>query len=309
MSERTDPLVSILIPARNHERFVQRCLDSVLEDAYPAKELVIIDDGSVDGTPARIASWVERHRNALPITFLKRENRGVAATLNELASLARGEFLRLGASDDYLLPGGTEKLVRYLQSHPWKSAVIGDSVVVDRYDNRLYASGMCELHGAEKHVYATDQGIRRAVISRWAIGGPVTLLRRHVPAQVAGWTEDLRIDDWDFFLRLVARDALGFADVPVCAYRLHDANQSKTRHLATRIAHLKESQGVAERRLALFDGADRQLLQAQAHYIAAKIAYLGREPVSLGAHLLAYAALRGMSAMRRLALSPVATRA
>ena len=49
------PLVSVLIPAFNHERFVQRCLDSVLEDLYPSKELIIIDDGSTDATAERIA--------------------------------------------------------------------------------------------------------------------------------------------------------------------------------------------------------------------------------------------------------------
>ncbi|WNL44368.1 glycosyltransferase family 2 protein [Dyella sp. BiH032] len=308
-ASETLPLVSILVPAYNHERFVLRCLDSVLEDAYPAKELVVIDDGSVDGTAAKIAGWIARHEGALPITFRQRENRGVAATLNELASLARGDFLRLGASDDFLLPGGTQLLVRYLQAHPGKSAAIGDSIVVDRYGNRLHGSGMRELHGADKRLYATDEGIRRAVIAQWAIGGPVALLRRHAPAQIAGWTEQLRIDDWDFFLRLAARDALGFVDAPVCAYRLHDANLSKTRHVATRIANLTESRRVAERRLELFEGPDRLLLKAQAHYIGAKVAYLRRHPLRLGLHLLTCMALRGMSKLRHLSPHPVARRA
>jgi len=44
------PLVSVLVPAFNHEHFVERFLDSVLEDPYPSKEIVIIDDGSTDGT-------------------------------------------------------------------------------------------------------------------------------------------------------------------------------------------------------------------------------------------------------------------
>lgn len=295
MTDTTYPLVSILIPARNHERFVQRCLDSVLDDPYPAKELVVIDDGSTDGTAARIASWVDRNGHAMPITFRQRENRGIAATLNELASVSRGEFLRLGASDDYLLPGGTSALIRYLTRHPAKSAVIGDSIVVDRYDNPLHASGMQELHGANKASYATDEGIRKAVISSWAIGGPVTVLRRSVLTGMGGWTEGLRIDDWDFFLRLVAHDALGFVDMPVCAYRLHDANLSKTRHLATRIANLKESRRVAESRLDWFQGPERLLLKAQAQYIAAKVAYLDRRPLRLALHLLSYVGLRGMS--------------
>lgn len=303
------PVVSIIIPARNHEQFVQRCLDSVLDDPYPAKELVVIDDGSIDGTPGKIASWVERHKLEIPVIFIQRENRGVCATLNELAALATGEFLRIVASDDYLIPGGTDILVRYLQLHPHKSAVVGDSMVVDRYGNQLHASGMCDLHGADKRSYATDSGIRQSVIARWAIGGPVSLLRKHVPALISGWTEGLRIDDWDFFLRLVARDALGFVDATVCAYRLHDSNQSKTRHVATRIANLGESRRVAENRLALFAGADRLLMKAQVQYIAAKVAYLKRAPVPLAAHLMAYVAWRWMSRFRGCLSLPVVTRA
>lgn len=298
------PLVSILIPAFNHERFVQRCLDSVLEDPYPAKELVIIDDGSSDRTGERIAEWVAQHRGELRIDYLRRENRGVAATLNELAARARGEFLRLGASDDYLLPGGLAAQVQYLLAQPRKWAVIGDSIVVDRLGNKILDSGMCDLHRADKKRYRSDAGIRRAVITQWAIGGPVALLRKSALETVVGWNEDLRIDDWDFFLRLVARGALGFIDVSVCAYRIHDTNLSKTRHTSTRIANLAESRQVALRRIGLFDEPCRTLLRAQAHYIGAKIAFLQRRPWNLALQMTAYLALRLLSRLRLPSASP-----
>jgi glycosyltransferase involved in cell wall biosynthesis len=288
MATAAMPLVSVLIPAFNHERFVQRCLDSVLEDPYPAKELIIIDDGSTDRTAERIADWVATHCMDIPIEYVRRENRGVAATLNELAARANGEFLRPGASDDYLLPGGLDALVRYLLAHPGKGAVIGDSVVVDRDGNKLHDSGMRVLHGADKHLYQSDDGIRRAIISHWAIGGPVALMRRSALDTVDRWSEGLRIEDWDLFLRLAAADALGFIDVSVCAYRIHSTNVSKTRHTATRICHLAESRQVALRRACLFDEPYKTLLRAQSHYIGAKISFLQRQPWPLAMHVLAY---------------------
>ena len=292
------PLVSILIPAYNHERFVQRCLDSVLEDAYPAKELIIIDDGSTDSTGERIADWVAQHSGDLPIEYVRRSNRGIAATLNELAARARGEFLRLGASDDYLLPGGLDAQVRYLLSHSYKRAVIGDSIVVDQNGKKMYDSGMCDLHGADKRLYSCDDGIRRAVISQWAIGGPVALIRKSALDTIDRWSEGLRIDDWDFFLRLAACDALGFIDVSVCAYRLHGANLSKTRHRATRIVNLTESRYVALRRASLFEGTDRTLIKAQAHFISAKISFLQRRVWSVALHMVAYLSLILVSRLR-----------
>jgi glycosyltransferase involved in cell wall biosynthesis len=292
------PLVSVLIPAFNHERFVQRCLDSVLQDPYPAKELIVIDDGSTDGTAERIADWVATHCMDIPIEYVHRENRGIAATLNELAARASGEFLRPGASDDYLLPGGLDAQVRYLLAHPDKGAVIGDSIVVDQDDNKLHDSGMGLLHGGSKTLYRSDDGIRRAIISHWAIGGPVALMRRSALDTVDRWSEGLRIEDWDMFLRLAARDALGFIDVGVCAYRIHGTNLSRTRHTATRIGNLAESRQVALRRACLFDEPYRTLLRAQAHYIGAKIAFLQGQPWSLARHLLAWSWLRLLSRLR-----------
>lgn len=292
------PLVSVLVPAFNHERFVQRCLDSVLEDPYPAKELIIIDDGSTDKTGERIADWVATHCMELPIEYVRRDNRGIAATLNELVARASGEFLRPGASDDYLLPGGLDAQVRYLLTHPDKGAVIGDSIVVDQDGNKMHDSGMRDLHGADKSLYRSDDGIRRAVISQWAIGGPVALMRRSALDTVDRWSEGLRIEDWDLFLRLAACDALGFIDVSVCAYRIHSANLSKTRHAATRVINLAESRQVALRRACLFDEPCKTLLRAQSHYIGAKISFLQRQWGSLALHMLVYLSLMILSKVR-----------
>ena len=100
------------------------------------------------------------------------------------------------------------------------------------------------------------------------------------------------------FLRLAASDALGFIDVSVCAYRMHGANLSRTRHLATRIGNLAESRQVALRRASLFDEPYRTLLRAQAHYIDAKIAFLQRQPWPLARHLLVYLWLTMRSSRR-----------
>ncbi|WAW85512.1 glycosyltransferase [Xanthomonas citri pv. malvacearum] len=285
------PLVSVLIPAFNHARFVQRCLDSVLEDPYPCKEIVIIDDGSRDATAEKISQWISDHAHRLPVHFVQRENRGVAATLNELALRSRGEYLRLGASDDYLLPGGLDAQVRYLRGHPQKLAVIGDACVVDAHGQLLHASAMRDLHRVDKDLYRSESGIRHAVIRQWAVSGAVALLRHSALDARSRWDESLRIEDWDFFLRLVAGNALGFIDLPVCAYRLHGNNLSKTADVPARIANLCESRQVALRCAPLFDEPDRMLLHAQARYIAAKVEFLRRLPHRIAMHLAVYAGL------------------
>ena len=59
------PLVSVIIPAFGHERWVGRTLESLIEDGYPNLEAVVIDDGSTDGTARVIGEWLDHHRQSL----------------------------------------------------------------------------------------------------------------------------------------------------------------------------------------------------------------------------------------------------
>lgn len=286
------PLVSFLIPAFNHANFVVECLNSILQDSYENKEIIIIDDGSHDLTANVIENWIKIHDDEIKVVFRSRPNLGISATLNELTTLAKGEFFRLGASDDYYLPQGTSWLVNYLIEHPSKLAVIGDSIVVDIEGNVVYESGMTGLHGADKRDYATDEGLKKAVIAKWAIAGPVPLLRREAVLGNKGWNAECRIDDWDFFLRIIARDALGFIDCKVCAYRLHDFNTCRTRDVSARIKNLTESSQVAFRNAKVFIYPYDKLLMAQGKLAEAKVAFLKRDWFAMLIHLMAFGKFR-----------------
>ena len=96
------PTVSVVMPTYMHTRYVAEAIASVLTQTQPPLELIVIDDGFIDGT-------VEYCRAALvaapfPVTFIARENRGAAATLNQGIALAKGDFIQLLNSDDRLPP-------------------------------------------------------------------------------------------------------------------------------------------------------------------------------------------------------------
>jgi len=96
------PLVSICIPAYNHERYVQEAIQSVIDQDYPRIELVVLDDGSTDSTWAKIkemeSACMKRFEN---VVFKTRENRGRVATGREIVSMRHGEIVGAIASDDY----------------------------------------------------------------------------------------------------------------------------------------------------------------------------------------------------------------
>jgi len=275
------PLVSVLLPAFNHERYIEKCLNAFAEDDYPNKECIIINDGSTDKTNEKIMRWIEKHQHQISINYLNRENRGLCATLNELASRAKGEFLRLLASDDYFLNGGTQAQINYLIENPHKLAVIGDFVVVDENDRKLFESGFSDFHRINKANYSSDNGIRREVICRWAISGAVLMIRSSTFQTLSGWDETLKIEDWDFFLRLVANNYLGFVDVKVCAYRIHQKNTCRVKDRLVRIENLRALAHSAKKNMDLFLDPDQTFLEAQYHLIRAKIKFLSRNPISV----------------------------
>ena len=219
----TQPLVSIVIPLYNHSAYVIECLESVVNDLYPNKEIVILDDGSTDDSITVVERWEGEGRGKSLHSFrlLRQKNSGVTKTLNRLIALAEGQFVALLASDDYLLPGGIQARVDYLQGHPKKQAVIGDSIVVDKNSKQTHGSGLTELYGGRKKYLLNEKTISYELLIHWCAPGPVFMARKELYDLVGGYDETISVEDWDFYLRLMGRDLVAFIDVPVAAYRVH----------------------------------------------------------------------------------------
>ena len=106
------PLVSVVIPAYNAEKFVLQAVRSVLQQCYQPLEIWLVDDGSTDQT----AEIVRQH--APTVKIIRQENAGVAAARNTGVRLARGELICFLDADDGWLPGKLAAQVAYMQAHP-----------------------------------------------------------------------------------------------------------------------------------------------------------------------------------------------
>jgi len=226
MESGYNPLVSILIPLYNHDRYITQCLDSILNDPYPAKEIIILDDGSTDNSVQVVKEWYSKNREKIAGRFeLKNQNNhGLCATLNKLVNLAKGDYIALLASDDHLLPGGIQARVDYLEKHNDKMAVFGDCIVIDSNDKLIYKSGIENLHHGRKKYLINDSLLGYELIFHWCVPGPVFMAKRDTYKAIGLYDETLAVEDWDYYLRLVSQSALGFIDYPVAAYRHHETN-------------------------------------------------------------------------------------
>ena len=106
------PLVSVIMPSYNTSRYIREAIDSVLMQDYPNKELIVIDDGSTDGTADLVRSYENR------LQLITQQNQGAAVARNAGLVAARGEYIAFIDSDDCWLPGKLSAQVHYLQAHP-----------------------------------------------------------------------------------------------------------------------------------------------------------------------------------------------
>lgn len=111
-SRRPNPLVSISMPAFNAELYIAEAIDSVLAQTYQNIELIICDDGSSDGT----RQIIEKYSDPRIIKIFSPVNRGLIATRNEIAQIAKGKYLALLDADDVAFPDRIATQVKFLES-------------------------------------------------------------------------------------------------------------------------------------------------------------------------------------------------
>lgn len=126
-----NPLISIIIPIYNVERYIDACLDSVATQDYSGRiECIVIDDCGCDSSMARVSEWLAHYDGSISFTILHHDhNRGLSAARNTGISYAKGDYLLFVDSDDELTPNAISSLTKPLSEQRY-DFVIGDYRVV-----------------------------------------------------------------------------------------------------------------------------------------------------------------------------------
>jgi glycosyltransferase involved in cell wall biosynthesis len=106
-------MVSVIVPAYNHESYVGETLDSLLNQTYKNYEILVIDDGSTDNTTNICENYAKLYPDI--IRYKRQTNLGVTATVNKMLAMAQGEYIGLTASDDIWYPEKLEKQIALFQ--------------------------------------------------------------------------------------------------------------------------------------------------------------------------------------------------
>ena len=214
-ADGAEPLVSILIPAYNAEKWIRQCIESALGQTYPRKEVIVIDDGSTDRTIEEIQRFGDR------ISFVKSAHAGANAVRNQLTRLAKGEWLQYLDADDYLRPNKVADQIGFMRS-------------CDRQLDVVY-SPMIVRHETIQTEYATTitppydtnlQFLRWVSFSTHGI-----LLRRSAVLEVGCWREaQLVCQEHELISRLIrSGKRFGVWNQAAAVYRYHSPDTVSTK--------------------------------------------------------------------------------
>jgi glycosyltransferase involved in cell wall biosynthesis len=213
------PLISVIMPAYNAERFIVQAIQSVLDQEYPHWELIVVDDGSTDETAAVVGSFEDSR-----IRYTFQENKGQAAALNRGLDLARGEFITTLDADDRFTTNSLGDRALFLHQHPDFGVVYGDGLYCDEVGN--------EFLRFTDHMPSGNSGdVYDLLIVSPFYGTGASVMERKDALTRHGIRYDESIvwcQDWDFYIRLAEVVPFGFVESATIRYRIHNASMTES---------------------------------------------------------------------------------
>jgi len=213
------PSVSIIIPAYNRALYINQTVNSVLEQTYQHLELIVVDDGSADGTYEKLKEYGSR------ITLLThdgRSNKGQAASINLGLRDAVGKYIAVLDSDDFWEPNKLEIQVPFLELNPEIGLVYCNGYGVDANGERYY-----DFYEADPNEQSDPN---RVLLDCYILLPQNSLVRKSVYDQVGFFNEEYRsAQDHDMLIRIA--EVTKFAYLPdfVFNYRRHEDTISATK--------------------------------------------------------------------------------
>ncbi len=203
--------VSVIIPAYNAEAFIVDTVNSALGQTYRDLEVIVVDDGSKDGTLAALAPFGDR------IRVHQQANGGVAKARNTGVGLATGTWVAFLDADDLWLP---EKIARQLASGPEPMSYTDRWNIGERGDLPEQQSTITRMRAGDLFVPLLREGN--------FITNTSVMLRRDLFEQLGGFYTGLNgTEDWDLWIRVAEHHAIGLVAEPLVKYRFHGGSISR----------------------------------------------------------------------------------
>lgn len=254
-NKKAEPLVSVLIPSYNHEKYITETVNSIIDQTYKNIELLILDDGSSDDTALKISALrLKCEGRFARFLFQKKANEGVCLTLNKLISESRGEYIFLIASDDIAKPTLIEKEVNFLKDpvNTAYSLVVCDNTIIDQNSVECFwGKGRRCVYNRQEAKFLTfgnylqilrgidfkgdDFGKYEHLYLRGNHIPNGYLIRKSILKLTGIYNPKAPLEDYYLMLQLSKYCLFKYIDEPLFCYRWHDSNSIKNSYRITKM--------------------------------------------------------------------------
>ncbi len=215
--EKSNPLVSIVIPVHNGERYIKESIDSCLGQTYKNIEIIVVDDKSDDRTLEILKEYGEK----ITVIPVEKQN-GLGNVINIGIRESKGKYIARIDADDIMYPTRIQKQVEYLESNPNCVAVGGQIDIIDENSNitghREYAS--------------KDMDIKKNRFLFQPFAHPAVMLRKSVVEDIGLYPENIwKVEDVKFFLILSTKGEFHNLKDTVLKYRMTYKTESQSKML------------------------------------------------------------------------------
>ena len=214
------PIVSVLLPVYNAEKYISSAIESILSQTYKKFELVICDDASTDATWDIINSFAKKDKRIK--AYQTKKNLYSAGNRNRLLSLAKGTYIAWQDADDISFPKRLEKQVNYLETNPEVGIVGG---FLEFFEDRKVTS---------MRKYAKDDKALRKLIFRYSpVAQPAAMIRKKCFSEFGGYNLKYPpAEDIDMSFRIGTKWKFANVQEPIIRYRIlhNSATFKKLRH-------------------------------------------------------------------------------
>jgi glycosyltransferase involved in cell wall biosynthesis len=215
------PLISVIVPVYNYEKFVSGAISSVLGQTYDNLELILCDDGSADGSVAIAREFARRDCR---MRIIEKSNGGQASALNAAFKEHRGEIVCVLDADDLFAPDKLQRLADYYRKHPDVGVVVHSMILLNEHGKR--ADTIPFLSKFEQG-WIGDKVVRRGGRWRYMPSSALSFRDELAPYWFPIPEEEFRVNAETFiFTILPLFTCVGYIREPLSCYRMHDSNMS-----------------------------------------------------------------------------------
>lgn len=218
-------MISVIIPSYNHEKYIGKCINSVINQTFKDWELIIIDDGSKDTSNTIIESYKDDR-----IIHVKQENAGAHNAINRGLSLAKGNYLTILNSDDEFLPTRFEECIKIFEKDNLIDFISSWINVVDENSKVLGVKeawknmNPWQIENQNLTFLNSNDYCLNALMANFVSTTSNMIFRKKIYDEIGGMRNLRFAHDWDFLLRVCEKYNCFNLEIPLINYRIHGTN-------------------------------------------------------------------------------------